>query len=45
MWNIRNKTKKQNHGYREQTNSHQWEERMGEGQDEERGLKGTNYYI
>ena len=31
--------------YREQTSDYQWGEGMGEGQDIDRGLRGTNYYV
>ena len=37
--------KKQIHRYREQTNSYQWRKGSGQGQDRDRRLKDTNYYI
>ena len=37
--------KKQTHRYKKQTSGYQWGEGMGEGQDKDRGLRGTNYYV
>ena len=37
--------KKQTHRYREQTSGYHWGEGRGEGKDNGRGLRGTNYYV
>ena len=36
---------KQTHRYREPTSGYQWEEGGGEGQDRDKGLRDTNYYV
>ena len=38
-------TTKQNQTHREQTSGFQWGEGSGQGQDRNRGLRGTNYYV
>ena len=50
VWNLKNKLvnitkQKQTHGYRKQTGGCQWGEGRGEGQEKDRGLRGTNYDI
>ena len=40
-----NRTKKETHGYREQSSGYQWVEGNVEGQDKGRGLRGTNHYV
>ena len=37
--------KKQTHRYKEQTSGYSWREGSREGQDRDRRLKGTNYYV
>ena len=36
---------KQTHRYREQSSGYQWGEGSGEGEDRDRGLRSTNYYL
>ena len=43
IWDLKIKTNEYNN--QKQASGYQWEEGRGEGQDRNRGLRGTNYYV